>query len=478
MLTGFKTLVRKATALFTSENIMESPLVIPKEKHSLTDNELSPNALKVLHRLNGAGYDAYLVGGCIRDHLIGITPKDFDVVTNATPEEVHSLFSNSRLIGRRFRLVHVTFGREIIEVSTFRANTTIDSSQAPKHDENESLKNKDTARSSHGIILRDNVWGSIDEDAQRRDFTFNALYFNVKDRSIHDFCNGLSDIENKQIRIIGDPRERYKEDPVRMLRAIRFAGKLGFDLEPETAAPIKEMAHLLDHIPPARLFEEVLKLLGSGQGVTTFQLLREYGLFKYLFPDTDAILNSGWKRNDIDPERFVLQGLENTDLRILDGKSTAPYFLYAILLWPSVCLRHEEFESQGLPTTPALHQAATMVLDNQVASTSIPRRFSTPMREIWDLQFRLPKRYGKRAFVLLQHPRFRAAFDFLLIRELSGTELDGLGAWWENFQHAPENQQKDLISKADPRKSDPDAKKRRPRRRRKSNAAKRQSPEN
>ncbi len=474
MLTGFKSLVRKASSVFTPNKTQTYPIIIPRKQHSLSRQDMSPNAVKVLYRLNKAGYDAYLVGGCIRDHLINIEPKDFDVVTNATPEEVHAIFSNSRLIGRRFRLVHVTFGREIIEVSTFRANTAQEETPSPSVTQT-SLKNKDSARSTHGIILRDNVYGSIEEDAERRDFTFNALYYNVQDFSIHDYCGGLADIKNKQIRIIGDPKQRYQEDPVRMLRAIRFAGKLGFDIEASTAAPIKEMAHLLDHIPPARLFEEVLKLLGSGNGIKTFALLREFGLFRYLFPDTDALLQSGWKRDDIDPEAFILRGLKNTDDRIQSGKSTAPYFLYAILLWPSVVLRHEEFQAQGMPVTPALHQAANMVLDNQVASTAIPRRFSTPMREIWDMQLRLPKRYGKRAFQLLEHPRFRAGFDFLLIREQSGTELNDLGAWWEAFQHGNENQQRELIKQIDSRSNNEGPKKRRPRRRRKSNAPQRDS---
>ena len=469
MLTGLKSLVRKATSLFASPQAQTYPIIIPRSDHSLSRQNLSPNAVKVLYRLNKAGYDAYLVGGCVRDHLIGIEPKDFDVVTNATPEEVHTIFSNSRLIGRRFKLVHVTFGREIIEVSTFRAGASQDD-DSEKQQPQESLKGKDSARSAHGIVLRDNVYGSIEEDAERRDFTFNALYYNVQDFSIHDYCGGLKDIEDKQIRIIGDARQRYQEDPVRMLRAIRFAGKLGFELEAKTAAPIKEMAHLLDHIPPARLFEEVLKLMGSGNGIQTFALLRQYGLFRYLFPDTDALLKSGWKRDDIDPEAFILQGLKNTDDRIQSGKTTAPYFLYAVLLWPSVALRHEEFQAQGMPATPALHQAANMVLDNQVASTAIPRRFSTPMREIWDMQYRLPKRYGKRAFLLLEHPRFRAGFDFLLIRELSGTKLDGLGDWWEAFQHGSESQQRELIKSIDTHATDKEGpKKRRPRRRRKSN---------
>ena len=462
MLTSFKSLVRKATDLFTPKSAQEYPLIIARSDHTLSRKNLSPNAVKVLYRLNKAGFDAFLVGGCIRDHLIDLAPKDFDVVTNATPEEVHNLFSNSRLIGRRFRLVHVTFGREIIEVSTFRA--TSQQSEDSKKDD----KHSDSARSAHGMILRDNIFGDIEQDAERRDFTFNALYYDISDFSIHDYCGGLEDIAAKQVRIIGDAKLRYQEDPVRMLRAIRFAAKLDFDIEAETAAPIKEMAHLLDHIPPARLFEEVLKLLGSGNGVTTYKLLREYGLFRYLFPETDELLRSNWQRVDINPEALILQGLINTDKRIAEGKTTAPYFLYAFLLWPKVLYRHEEFMAQGLPATPALHQAASLVLDNQVSATSIPRRFSTPMREIWDLQFRLSKRFGKRAYILEQHARFRAAFDFLLIREESGFESGNLGEWWQAFQDASEKQRRDLINLADNKFDEKGPRKRRPKRRSKS----------
>ncbi|MCZ2723529.1 polynucleotide adenylyltransferase PcnB [Marinomonas sp. 15G1-11] len=465
MLTGFKYLAKKASSLFATKSATY-PIVIPRDKHTLSRSGLSPNAIKVLYRLNKEGFDAYLVGGCVRDHLIDIEPKDFDVVTNATPEEVHAIFSNSRLIGRRFRLVHVTYGREIIEVSTFRANSAPTDESKEINGDSGNLKGKDSARSAHGIILRDNVWGDIEQDAQRRDFTFNALYYNVADFSIHDYCGGLEDIQKQQVRMIGDASQRYQEDPVRMLRAVRFAAKLNFEIEPNTANPIKDMAHLLDHIPPARLFEEVLKLLGSGNGVATYHLLREYGLFRYLFPETDDLIRSNWKNPHIDVEKFILQGLKNTDNRIQEGKSTAPYFLYAILLWPKVLHRHTEFLAQGLPETPALHQAASLVLDNQVAHTSIPRRFSTPMREIWDLQFRLPKRFGKRAFTLEQHPRFRAAFDFILIREESGSDLDNLGSWWQDFQDANDKGRLDLINKADPLKNGKKLPaKRRPRRR-------------
>ncbi|MFT2110867.1 polynucleotide adenylyltransferase PcnB [Marinomonas sp. 2405UD68-3] len=469
MLTGFKNLAKKASSLFTPRKTHEYPIVIPRDKHTLSRSNLSTNAVKVLYRLNKEGFDAYLVGGCIRDHLIDMKPKDFDVVTSATPEEVHAIFSNSRLIGRRFRLVHVTFGREIIEVSTFRANAAPANKEDDKKSNNSSLKGKDSARSSHGIILRDNVWGDIEQDAQRRDFTFNALYYNVTDFSIHDYCGGLEDIQAQQVRIIGDASQRYQEDPVRMLRAVRFAAKLDFTIEAKTAAPIKEMAHLLDHIPPARLFEEVLKLLGSGNGVETYHLLKEYGLFRYLFPEIDDLIRTNWQSPLIEVEAFILKGLINTDKRLSEGKSTAPYFLYAVLLWPKVLHRHEEFLAQGLPETPALHQAASLVLDNQVAHTSIPRRFSTPMREIWDLQFRLPKRFGKRAFTLEQHPRFRAAFDFILIREESGSELGGLGEWWQLFQDANDKERRNLINKADPLKNGKKTSAKRRIRRRKSN---------
>jgi len=437
MLTSFKLLLRKLVTIFSIKNTLTSyPLLISRSYHSLSRSNLSPNAVKVLYRLKNSGFEAFLVGGCIRDHLIGVAPKDFDVVTDATPEEVHRIFSNSRLIGRRFRLVHVTFGREIIEVSTFRASNEIETDE-------------DITHSAHGMILRDNIFGNIEQDAERRDFTFNTLYYNIADFSIHDYCGGLKDIEQRKVRIIGDPKRRYKEDPVRMLRAIRFAAKLDFEIDSATAAPIKEMAHLLDHIPPARLFEEVLKLLGSGNGVKTYHLLRQYGLFRYLFPETNALLNGGWTASETDPETFILQGLQNTDQRISEGKTTAPYFLYAVILWPKVLFRHEEFLAQGLPATPALHQAASLVLDNQVAATSIPRRLSTPIREIWDLQFRLPKRFGKRAFILEQHPRFRAAFDFILIREACGLKSGGLGTWWQAFQDANEKQRRELINSID-----------------------------
>lgn len=440
MLASLKSFIHKVSNILSTPSD-SYPLIIKRSDHTLSRKNISPNAVKVLYRLKNAGFEAFLVGGCIRDHLIGLSPKDFDVVTNATPEEVHKLFSNSRLIGRRFRLVHVTFGREIIEVSTFRATSTAESGDEVSH-------------SAHGMLLRDNLFGNIEQDAERRDFTFNALYYNIADFSIHDYCGGLEDINNRQIKMIGDPRIRYKEDPVRMLRAIRFAAKLNFSLEATTAAPIKEMAHLLDHIPPARLFEEVLKLLGSGNGVNTYQLLRDYNLFRYLFPETDALLNSGWKNEKIIPHDFILQGLKNTDQRIAEGKSTAPYFLYALMLWPKVLFRHEEFMAQGLPPTPALHQAASLVIDNQLAATSIPRRISTPMREIWDLQFRLPKRFGKRAYVLEQHPRFRAAFDFILVRELSGLDTGGLGAWWQAFQDSNEKQRRELINSIDKYKNE------------------------
>ncbi|WP_459867450.1 polynucleotide adenylyltransferase PcnB [Halomonas shantousis] len=424
--------------------------VIPREEHSVSRQLFSENALKVLYRLHNAGFEAYLVGGCVRDSLLGKPPKDFDIATNATPDEVRDLFRNSRLIGRRFRIVHVRFGREIIEVTTFRGQPGAD------HDETLSHQSVD------GLLLRDNVWGSIEEDALRRDFTVNALYYNIADFSIHDWADGLRDLESRTLRLIGDPVTRYREDPVRMLRAIRFAAKLGFTFDPATEAPIREQAPLLLQIPPARLFEEVLKLFLSGQAVASFHLLREYGLFAMLFPEADEVINAKpWA------EKLIEQALANTDQRIQQERPVTPAFLFAALLWPGMRARAEHLEAQGMPPVPAQQTASQQAVSRQLQHTSIPKRFSLPMRDIWDLQQRLPKRRGKRAFQTREHPRFRAAYDFLLLREAAGEIDSGLGDWWTAFQESDEHGQRRLLSKVD---SDPAGtpagRKRRPRRRR------------
>ncbi len=403
--------------------------VIPRDSHPVSRKKISDNALKVVNRLNNQGHEAYLVGGCVRDLYLGLNPKDFDVVTSATPEEVRRLFRNSRLIGRRFKLVHILFGREMIEVATFRANhDTQQSSDKSRHSES-------------GRILRDNVYGSIEDDAIRRDFTINALYYDARDFSVVDFCNGIDDINNRILRLIGDPVTRYHEDPVRMLRAIRFSAKLDFDIAPEAEQPIRELGALLKDIPSARLFDEVLKLLQSGEGVKTFHLLREYGLFETLFPATEHCL----QKDDQTAEQLIIQALRSTDKRIAKNRPVTPAFLFAALLWVPMRQLADSFEKEGMPPVPASQQAAMTVLDNQVAHTAIPRRFSIMVREIWDFQGRLERRQPRVIESLLEHARFRAAYDFLLLREQAGEQLDNVGAWWTDIQETNDHERQLMI---------------------------------
>lgn len=407
------------------------PVIVPRDQHCLSRRDISEPAKKVLSRLNSAGFEAYLVGGGVRDLLLQGKPKDFDIGTNATPEEVHDLFRNSRLIGRRFRIVHVLFGREVIEVTTFRGN-------AGSADSDQDDDPRET--SEHGLLLSDNIYGTQEEDALRRDFTVNALYYCVRDFSVHDFTGGMEDLRNRTLRLIGDPETRYREDPVRMLRAIRFAAKLDFAIDPATATPIREHADLLSHIPPARLFEEVLKLFSAGYAEDSYHLLQEYNLFAPLFPETAAALAAG------ESDEVILAALANTDRRIREGKPVTPYFLYGAILWPALKLEWERRQSDGEPTYQALHQAAGDVIARQIRATSIPRRFSIPMKEVWDLQARLPKRRGKRAELLLGHPRFRAAYDFLLVREAAGEQTQGLGQWWTEFQNLDEDGRRAMVN--------------------------------
>ncbi|MFT5720002.1 MAG: poly(A) polymerase [Motiliproteus sp.] len=409
------------------------PAIIPRSQHYVTRKEISDNALKVLYRLKDAGYESYLVGGCVRDIELGMHPKDFDVSTAAHPEEVHDLFRNSRLIGRRFKLVHVRFGREIIEVATFRASHKATHNDAEQHGR----------QNDGGMILRDNVYGTVEEDAMRRDFTVNALYYTINDFSVHDYAGGWDDLDKETLRMIGDPEARYREDPVRMLRAVRFAAKLDFSIEPNTEAPIPQLAHLLRDIPAARLFEEVLKLLMSGQGETTFLKLRHYRLFEPLFPTTHKRLQ---QPDGPQAEQLIIQALRSTDARIEQGKSVTPAFLYAAMLWYPLLDSLERLKQQGVPPIPALHQAALEIHQLQSRASSIPRRFSGQMRDIWELQYRLPRRNGHRAEQLLEHPNFRAAYDFLLMREASGEDLDDLGQWWTDYQQAHAEQRELMVA--------------------------------
>lgn len=354
------------------------------------------------------------MGGGVRDLLLGREPKDFDVATDATPEQVKAAFGNARIIGRRFRLVHVRFGREIIEVATFRSMQF----QQEKH-------------SDEGMILRDNEFGDIEEDAMRRDFTVNALYYNIADFSVIDYSNGIEDLEAGLLRLLGEPETRYREDPVRMLRAARFAAKLGFNIEAETEEPIARLAYLLGDVPSARLYEEVLKLFISGYAVSAFEKLRHYDLFAQLFPQTEEALSH--EEHEF-PLTLVLKGLENTDKRLAQDKPVTPAFLFAVLLWEPLRLIAEELQAEGLSFYQALQQAGSIVVSKQVQCVAIPRRFSTPMREIWTMQARFHGIKGKRPHRLLSHPRFRAAYDFLLLRAESGEADPALATWWTSFQ--------------------------------------------
>lgn len=425
--------------------------LIPEEVHQIPRRHLNDAAMKTAYHLLDEGYEGYLVGGCIRDLLLDKRPKDFDVATNATPEQAHELFRRSRLIGRRFKLLHVRFGRDLIEVATFRASHD----SQPTNNDGEHGRQNDS-----GLILRDNVYGTIEEDALRRDFTVNALYYCPKDHCVYDFANGYSDLKNRTLRMIGDPEARYREDPVRMLRAARFAAKLDFTIEPATEEPIARLARLLDDIAPARLFDEALKIFQSGHGVQSYHQFRKYNLMQQLFRQTvESLDNPG----DDPVEALVLNALTNTDRRLQQGKSVTPAFLFAAFLWyPMVRMMSQLQRDEGLPPVPAMHEAANRVIGEQIRQTAIPRRFSTPIREIWELQFRLPRRQGKRADRLLEHPRFRAAYDLLILRENSGEDLKGLGQWWTDYQ-AQNPQARNQMSR-EANKDEPQKRRRRRRR--------------
>jgi poly(A) polymerase len=412
--------------------------IIPRQEHGVSRKDISENALKVLYRLNKSGFDAYLVGGGVRDLLLKKQPKDFDIATNATPEEIKNLFRNCRLIGRRFRLAHIVFGRDIIEVATFRGHH--DASLA----EPNTKKNPLSSASDSGMLLRDNVYGTIEEDAERRDFTINALYYNIADYSICDFADGLTDLEDGVLRLIGDPETRYREDPVRMLRAVRFAAKLQMEIEPVTKAPIKELAPLLKDIPSARLFEESLKLLQSGNGWATYRQLRYYGLFDQLFP---LVSEHFTETADSLTERMLAHILKATDRRIVTDQRVNPAFLFAAMLWYPLTVRAEEvMHSSGLQYYDAFMVAANDIIEEQIQHTAIPRRHTNTMRDIWQQQLRLTRRSGKRAFKLMEHPKFRAAFDLMEIRgKLEGGAIQELAQWWHNFQFSERSDRQNLV---------------------------------
>jgi poly(A) polymerase len=403
----------------------QSPVIVPRADHPISRANISQGALKVLYRLREGGHQGFLVGGAVRDLLLGLSPKDFDIATDAHPEQVRKLFRNCRLIGRRFHLAHVRFGPEIIEVATFRAaHTEIDEDHSVDETEHRVLD-------AQGRILRDNLYGSIEEDVWRRDFTANALYYNIEDYSIWDYVGGVPDARDRVLRMIGDPETRYREDPVRMLRAARFAAKLGFTLHPETEAPLHKLAYLLDGVPPARLFDEAMKLLLAGSAGASCNLLARLGLLSHLMPDVVRAVNEA-------PEspgaRLLQLGLANTDDRVREDKSVTPTFLFAVLLWPAI-LREAGVPRGPLPDDPAvLGTACDAAISRQTRRIAVPRRFTMPMRDIIMMQPRFERRAGRRAARFLEHPRFRAAYDFLLLRAASGEVDPEVAAWWTRLQ--------------------------------------------
>jgi poly(A) polymerase len=391
------------------------PRIYGPEDHPVRRDQLSNAANQVIRRLQEAGFKGFVVGGAVRDLLLGIPPKDFDIATDAEPEQVKPLFRRAYLIGRRFRLVHVHVGAETIEVSTFRA---------PQGDE---------AADEHGRLLSDNVYGTQGQDAARRDFTINALYFDPTTETIWDYVGGVADIRARRLKLIGPPTTRYREDPVRMLRAVRLAAKLGIAIEAKTAAPISKLAPLVGNVPPARVFDEMQKLLLSGHAAESLQSLRAHGLSHGLLPLVDVVLEQPLG------QRFIELALANTDQRVREDRGVSPAFLFATLLWHDVLATWSSGKGRGERAIPALYAAMDAVLERQAKQIAIPRRFEATIKEIWSLQPRFEQRSGQRPYRLLEHPRFRAGWDFLDLRGQSG-ELEGdlaeLPGWWDRFANA------------------------------------------
>ena len=404
-----------------------APQVIPRSDHNISRADISKNALKVLYRLKDSGYQAFLVGGSVRDLLLGRHPKDFDVATDAHPDDVRALFSNCRLIGRRFRLAHVRFGREIIEVATFRGLGTEESSAEHREISEET-----------GRLIRDNVYGTIEEDVWRRDFTANALYYNIADYSVWDFTGGFADVHARRLRLIGDPETRYREDPVRMLRGARFAAKLGFSIDEESAVLIPRLAHLVDGVPSARLFDEFLKMFQAGHALASYRELQRLGLFEHLFPATARWLGPGGDARS----RFIEEALANTDVRVAEDRPVTPMFLLGVFLWGPVADRAAALTADGMSDFQALALAAADLTREQTERIAVPRRYSIPMREMLQLQTRFDKTRGVRALAFLESKRFRAAYDLLLLRASAGNADAELARWWTTIQQLPPEQQR------------------------------------
>ncbi|MCK6423822.1 MAG: polynucleotide adenylyltransferase PcnB [Burkholderiaceae bacterium] len=414
---------------------------VPREQHGIDPRLLDERAVKVVTTLQDAGFEAYIVGGAVRDLLLGHRPKDFDVATNATPEQVKALFRRAFIIGRRFRIVHVVYGRgrehEVIEVSTFRAY--LDASAAEQVEGNEKTSKGELAGKSHvvdasGRVLRDNVWGPQDEDAARRDFTVNALYYDPKREIVVDYHHGIEDAKQRLLRMIGDPETRYREDPVRIIRVVRFAAKLGFAIEPATRAPILRMADLLGNVPASRLFDEMIKLLQTGHALASLEELRRQGLHRGVFPILDAVLDDAHRHDG--REKFIHLALSDTDRRVQDGRPVAPSFMLACMLWHDVVKRRDRLRAQGEPAMPALLQAIDQVFDARIGDISGRGKLATDMREIWTMQPRFERRTPSSAEALSAQPRFRAGFDFLALRAEAGEADPALVQWWERYAAA------------------------------------------
>ncbi|WP_088281577.1 polynucleotide adenylyltransferase PcnB [Ideonella sp. A 288] len=423
---------------------------VPASEHGIDPALVDERAVKVVHTLKQAGHQAYVVGGAVRDLLVGRRPKDFDVATDATPEQVKALFRRAFVIGRRFRLVHVIFGRgrdhEVIEVSTFRAY--LDSSEATQVGGNERTSKAELVGQAHAVdasgrVLRDNVWGPQIEDAARRDFTINAMYYDPETQIVVDYHGGLADMKKKLLRLIGDPATRYREDPVRIVRAIRFAAKLGFGFEPRTGAPIQSLAPLLANVPISRLFDEMVKLLQTGHALSSIDMLRAQGLLRGVFPILDAVYDE--QRSTPQHEAFVELALADTDRRVAEDKPVAPSFLLACLLWHDVLAGWRQRQADGEHLVPALQQAIDAVFDARVGDISGRGKLGADMREIWMMQTRFERRQANTALSLIEQPRFRAGFDFLRLRADVGEVPAELAEWWEDFSLGDDDEREALL---------------------------------
>lgn len=426
---------------------------VPASEHGIDPKLVDERARKVVETLQDAGYEAYIVGGAVRDLLLGLRPKDFDVATNATPEQVKGLFRRAFIIGRRFRIVHVVYGRgrehEVIEVSTFRAY--LDNDAAEQVSGNEKTSKRELADKSHvvdasGRVLRDNVWGPQDQDAARRDFTLNAMYYDPRTQVVVDYHGGIQDAKKRVLRMIGHPETRYREDPVRIIRVVRFAAKLGFEIEPKTREPIREMSELLSNVPQSRLFDEMIKLLQTGHARASIEQLRKQGLDRGVFPILDAVFDEA--RRHPGREQFVQLALADTDRRVSEGKPVAPSFLLACLLWHDVLDHWQRNQAQGEPVFPALQSATDAVFDARIGDISGRGKLATDMREIWTMQPRFDRRTGNGPLTLVEQPRFRAGFDFLRLRGQCGEVAADLATWWEDFSLADDAERRRLMDAA------------------------------